>query len=76
VRVIDFSVHKYAVEKYIVNSVVEKLLQDRKKKAEEVIQETTQEINNSLSDIKLFTKLVDITAKEAILKVSIAKKSE
>ena len=66
VRVIDFAVHKYAVEKYIVNSVVEKLLADRKKKAEDVIQESTQEINNCFSDIKLFTKLVDITAKEAI----------
>jgi len=70
VRVIDFAVHKYAVEKYIVNSVVEKRLADRKKKAEEVIQESTQEINNCFSDIKLFTKLVDITA------LSIAKKSE
>ncbi|OQY55071.1 MAG: hypothetical protein DRR08_03075 [Candidatus Parabeggiatoa sp. nov. 2] len=66
VRVIDFAVHKYAVEKYIVNSVVEKLLSDRKKKAEEVIQETTQLINNCLADIKLVSKLVDITAKEAI----------
>lgn len=66
VRVIDFAVHKYAVEKYIVNSVVEKLLADRKKKAEDVIQESTQVINNCLSDIKLVTKLVDITAKEAI----------
>ncbi|MEN8217288.1 MAG: AAA family ATPase [Pseudomonadota bacterium] len=66
VREIDFAVHKYAVEKYIVNSVVEKLLADRKKKAEDVIQESTQEINNCFSDIKLFTKLVDITAKEAI----------
>jgi hypothetical protein len=37
VRVIDFAVHKYAVEKYIVNSVVEKLLADRKQKAEDVI---------------------------------------
>ncbi len=66
VRVIDFAVHKYAVEKYIVNSVVEKLLSDRKKKAEDVIQETTQLINNCLADIKLVSKLVDITAKEAI----------
>jgi len=66
VREIDFAVHKYAVEKYIVNSVVEKRLADRKKKAEDVIQESTQEINNCFSDIKLFTKLVDITAKEAI----------
>ena len=66
VRVIDFAVHKYAVEKYIVNSVVEKLLSNRKEKAEDVIQESTQMINNCFSDIKLFTKLVDITAKEAI----------
>ncbi|HIE01075.1 MAG TPA: hypothetical protein EYP59_12440 [Thiotrichaceae bacterium] len=66
VRVIDFAVHKYAVEKYIVNSVVEKRLADRKQKAEDVIQESTQVINNSLSDLKLVTKLVDITAKEAI----------
>ena len=66
VRVIDFAVHKYAVEKYIVNSVVEKLLADRKQKAEDVIKESTQVINNSLSDLKLVTKLVDITAKEAI----------
>ncbi|RKZ44991.1 MAG: hypothetical protein DRQ41_01390 [Gammaproteobacteria bacterium] len=65
-RVIDFAVHKYAVEKYIVNSVVEKLLSNRKEKAEDVIQESTQVINNCFSDIKLFTKLVDITAKEAI----------
>jgi len=66
VRVIDFAVHKYAVEKYIVNSVVEKLLADRKQKAEDVILMSTQEINNSLSYIKPVTKLVDITAKEAI----------
>jgi ABC-type cobalamin/Fe3+-siderophores transport system ATPase subunit len=66
VRVIDFSAHKYAVEKYIVNSVVEKLLADRKQKVEDVIQESTQVINNSLSDFKLVTKLVDITAFDAI----------
>jgi predicted ATP-binding protein involved in virulence len=66
VRVIDFAVHKYAVEKYLIHSVVEKLLSDRNRNAQDVIQENTQLINNCLSDLKPVSKLVDITAKKAI----------
>jgi len=66
VRVIDLGEHKNYVEKYILQTINEKIYENREKPAGEIIKEETEKINKILNEIKLTTKLVDVTTKAPI----------
>ncbi len=73
VRIIDFDIHKKFVEKYIVDSVIQDILKNRDRKSDDVIRNHIEKINNILSRLQLYTKLVDITPEAPVFE-SINKK--
>lgn len=66
VRIIDLREHKKYVEKFILQTINEKIYHNRNTPAGEIIKEETEKINNILKDIKLKTKLVDIDTQAPI----------
>jgi len=68
VEIFDFETDKCAVEKYIVDSIVNEILADKNTKSGDVVGRSIEKVNNSLLGMELSSKLIGITPEKAIFK--------
>ncbi|MDX2304561.1 MAG: AAA family ATPase [Microscillaceae bacterium] len=66
VEYVDFRTQKLMVERFIVNFTINRILEKREKNSSEIINEVIQAVNNALKNVKINTKLIDVTTKGAI----------
>lgn len=67
VRKLDFRKRNdFDIERYIVTLIIRSVLKGREEKAGNIIKNITSTINSLLSDIKFYTKLIDITPEKPV----------
>jgi len=66
VQLVDIFSHKKEIEEYLVNSIIDGLLAERNTNIRDGIEFYIKEVNRVLQNIKLSTRLIDITSEKAI----------
>ncbi|MDQ7089268.1 MAG: AAA family ATPase [Methylococcales bacterium] len=66
IRLVDIFSHKKEIERYLVDSIINSVLKNREMSVKEAVDSRIKEINYLLKDVKLNTKLINITAEKAI----------
>jgi predicted ATP-binding protein involved in virulence len=67
-KLVDIFSHKKEIEGYLVNSIVDAVLENRETTVKDAVDNRIKEVNNILTKISLKTKLVNITSDKAIFK--------
>ncbi|MEZ4887521.1 MAG: AAA family ATPase [Chitinophagales bacterium] len=67
-RKLDFQIHKNIIEKYVIEDVLEDILQNRNRPANDIIEKKIENYNKVLSGINVNTKIKDISTNQVIFK--------
>ncbi len=74
VKLVDIFSHKEEIEGYLKDSIIDAVLKNREISAQNAINKKVEEINQILKNIKINTKLIDITSEKVIFESTNGKK--
>lgn len=74
VRLVDIFSHKKEIEGYLINSIINAVLENREITVKKAVDSRIEEINKILRNIKINTKLINLTSEKAIFESPNGKK--
>ena len=66
VKLVDIFSHKKEIEDYLVNSIIDSVLENRETTVKDAVDIRIKEVNQILRNIKINTKLIDLTSERAV----------